>query len=144
MDKLKLRYLIREVIENVANISSKFSVGDKVTTVDGDTANVTMAEHPFYTVEIEETGITKSFNFKDLAPFQEKEIAPTSEGITLLEGANASPGLMFHQQHKKPLSECVFRIGSKPYSPTSVLRIKSLSNSLIFKTPSLNNSLATA
>ena len=50
MDKLKLRYLIREAIENVANISSKFSVGDKVTTVDGDTANVTMAEHPFYTV----------------------------------------------------------------------------------------------
>ena len=115
MDKLKLRYLIREVVENVANISSKFSVGDKVTTVDGDTATVTMAEHPFYTVELEETGTTKSFNFKDLAPFQEKEIAPTSEGITLLEGANASPGLMFHHQHKKPLSECVFRIGSKSY-----------------------------
>ena len=115
MDKLKLRYLIREVVENVVNISSKFSVGDKVTTVDGDTATVTMAEHPFYTVELEETGTTKSFNFKDLAPFQEKEIAPTSEGITLLEGANASPGLIFHQQHKKPLSECVFRIGSKSY-----------------------------
>jgi preprotein translocase subunit YajC len=78
MDKLKLRYLIREVVENVVNISSKFSVGDKVTTVDGDTATVTMAEHPFYTVELEETGTTKSFNFKDLAPFQEKEIAPKS------------------------------------------------------------------
>ena len=38
MDKLKLRYLIREAIENVANVTSKFSVGDKVTTVDGDTA----------------------------------------------------------------------------------------------------------
>ena len=90
MDKLKLRYLIREAIENVANISSKFSIGDKVTTVDGDTALVTMAEHPFYTVELEETGTTKSFNFKDLAPFQEKEIAKTSEGIKLQEGANAS------------------------------------------------------
>jgi hypothetical protein len=115
MDKLKLRYLIREAIENVVKVTSKFSIGDKVTTVDGDTAFVTMAEHPFYTVELEETGTTKSFNFKDLAPFQEKEIAPTSEGITLLEGANASPGLIFHQQHKKPLSECVFRIGSKSY-----------------------------
>tara|TARA_B100000575_G_scaffold291336_1_gene296967 strand:+ start:321 stop:1325 length:1005 start_codon:yes stop_codon:yes gene_type:complete len=115
MDKLKLRYLIREAIENVANLSSKFSVGDKVTTVDGDTAKVTMAEHPFYTVELEETGTTKSFNFKDLAPFQEKEISKTSEGITLQEGVNASPGLMFHQQHNKPLSECVFRIGSKSY-----------------------------
>ena len=72
MDKLKLRYLIREAIENVANVTSKFSVGDKVTTVDGDTAKVTMVEHPFYTVELEETGTTKSFNFKDLAPFQEK------------------------------------------------------------------------
>ena len=144
MDKLKLRYLIREVVENVANISSKFSVGDKVTTVDGDTATVTMAEHPFYTVELEETGITKSFNFKDLAPFQEKEIAPTSEGITLLEGANASPGLMFHQQHKKPLSECVFRIGSKSYIDfysearelfnEGVLKINELDKDLIRKT----------
>ena len=115
MDKLKLRYLIREAIENVVNVSSKFSVGDKVTTVDGDTAKITMAEHPFYTVELEETGTTKSFNFKDLAPFQEKEISKTSEGITLQEGVNASPGLMFHQQHNKPLSECVFRIGSKSY-----------------------------
>ena len=115
MDKLKLRYLIREAIENVAGVSAKFSVGDKVTTVDGDTATVTMAEHPFYTVELEATGITKSFNFKDLAPFQEKEIAKTSEGIMLQEGVIASPGLEFHQTHKKPLSECVFRIGSDAY-----------------------------
>jgi hypothetical protein len=115
MDQLKLRYLIREAIENVAGVSAKFSVGDKVTTVDGDTATVTMAEHPFYTVELEATGTTKSFNFKDLAPFQEKEIAPTSEGITLQEGINISPGLEFHQTHKKPLSECVFRIGSDAY-----------------------------
>ena len=115
MDKLKLRYLIREAIENVAGVTAKFSVGDKVTTVDGDTATVTMAEHPFYTVELESTGTNKSFNFKDLAPFQEKEIAPTSEGILLQEGINASPGLEFHQTHKKPLSECVFRIGSDAY-----------------------------
>ena len=115
MDKLKLRYLIREAIENVAGVSAKFSVGDKVTTVEGDTATVTMAEHPFYTVELEATGTTKSFNFKDIAPFQEKEIAPTSEGIMLQEGVNASPGLEFHQTHKKPLSECVFRIGSDAY-----------------------------
>jgi len=86
---------------NVVGVSAKFSIGDKVTTVDGDTATVTMAEHPFYTVELEETGTTKSFNFKDLAPFQEKEISKTSEGIMLQEGAIASPGLMFHQQHKK-------------------------------------------
>jgi len=115
MDQLKLRYLIREAIENVAGVSAKFSVGDKVTTVDGDTATVTMAEHPFYTVELESTGTSKSFNFKDLAPFQEKEIAKTSEGIMLQEGVNASPGLEFHQTHKKPLSECVFRIGSDAY-----------------------------
>jgi preprotein translocase subunit YajC len=115
MDKLTLRYLIREAVEKIANISSKYKIGDKVTTVDGDTATVTMAEHPFYTVELEATGTTKSYNFKDLAPFQEKEIAKTSEGIMLQEGVNASAGLMFHQQHKKPLSECVFRIGSEAY-----------------------------
>jgi hypothetical protein len=115
MDKLKLRYLIREAIEKVADVTAKYSIGDKVTTVDGDTATVTMAEHPFYTVELEATGTTKSFNFKNLAPFQEKEIAKTSEGISLQEGAIASPGLLFHQTHQKPLSECVFRIGSNAY-----------------------------
>jgi hypothetical protein len=35
-------------------VTAKFSIGDKVTTVDGDTATVTMAEHPFYTVELED------------------------------------------------------------------------------------------
>ena len=115
MDKLKLRYLIREAIENVAGVTAKFSVGDKVTTVDGDTADITMAEHPFYTVELEATGTTKSYSFKDLAPFQEKTIAKTSEGISLQEGVNASPGLLFHQTHKINLSECVFRIGSNAY-----------------------------
>ena len=144
MDKLKLRYLIREVVENVANISSKFSIGDKVTTADGDTALVTMAEHPFYTVELEETGTTKSFNFKDLAPFQEKEIAKTSEGIKLQEGTNASAGLLFHQTHNKPLSECIFRIGSKSYIDfysearelfnEGVLKINKLDKDLIRKT----------
>ncbi|MDB4343553.1 hypothetical protein OAE25_00185 [Verrucomicrobiales bacterium] len=144
MDKLKLRYLIREAIENVANVTSKFSVGDKVTTVDGDTAVVTMAEHPFYTVELEETGTTKSFNFKDIAPFQEKEIAKTSEGIKLQEGANASLGLLFHQTHNKPLSECIFRIGSKSYVEfysearelfnEGVLKINELDRNLIQKT----------
>jgi len=115
MDKLKLRYLIREAIENVAGVTAKYSIGDKVTTVDGDTATLTMAEHPFYTVELEATGTTKSYSFKDLAPFQEKVIAKTSEGISLQEGAIASPGLLFHQTHQKPLSECVFRIGSDAY-----------------------------
>jgi len=144
MDKLKLRYLIREAIENVANVTSKFSVGDKVTTVDGDTAVVTMAEHPFYTVELEKTGTNKTFNFKDIAPFQEKEIAKTSEGIKLQEGANASLGLLFHQTHNKPLSECIFRIGSKSYVEfysearelfnEGVLKINELDRDLVRKT----------
>ena len=115
MDILKLRYLIREAIENIANISSKFSVGDVVTTKDRDKATVTMAEHPFYTVELESTGTTKSFSFTELAPYEEKIIAKTSEGISLKEGVNASPGLLFHQTHKISLSECVFRIGSNAY-----------------------------
>jgi hypothetical protein len=144
MDKLKLRYLIREAIENVAGITAKFSVGDKVTTVDGDTATVTMAEHPFYTVELEATGTTKSYSFKDLAPFQEKVIAKTSEGISLQEGAIASPGLLFHQTHQKPLSECVFRIGSDAYVEffaearelfnEGVLKLNELDRSLIRNT----------
>ena len=115
MDQLKLRYLIREAIEKVASVTSKFSIGDKVTTKDGDMAKVTMAEHPFYTVELESTGTTKSFSFKELAPYKEKEIAKTSEGITLNEGVVASAGLEFHAQNKINLSECVYRIGSTSY-----------------------------
>ena len=115
MDQLKLRYLIREAIEKVATATSKFSIGDKVTTVDGDMATVTMAEHPFYTVKLESTGITKSFSFKDLAPYKEKEISQTSEGITLNEGVVVSAGLEFHSKNKLNLSECVYRIGSKAY-----------------------------
>jgi hypothetical protein len=144
MDKLKLRYLIREAIENVADVTAKYSIGDKVTTVDGDTATVTMAEHPFYTVELEATGTTKSYSFKDLAPFQEKVIAKTSEGISLQEGASASPGLLFHQMHQKPLSECVFRIGSDAYVEffaearelfnEGVLKLNELDRSLIRNT----------
>ena len=115
MDQLKLRYLIREAIEKVATATSKFSIGDKVTTVDGDMAKVTMAEHPFYTVKLESTGITKSFSFKDLALYKEKEISQTSEGITLNEGVVVSAGLEFHSKNKLNLSECVYRIGSKAY-----------------------------
>jgi len=144
MDRLKLRYLIREAIEKVADVTAKYSIGDKVTTVDGDTATVTMAEHPFYTVELEATGTTKSYSFKDLAPFQEKVIAKTSEGISLQEGAIASPGLLFHQTHQKPLSECVFRIGSDAYVEffaearelfnEGVLKLNELDRSLIRNT----------
>ena len=74
MDVLKLRYLIREAIEDTIKQQSTFKIGNKVTTVDGDTAKVTMAEHPFYTVELESTGTTKSYQFQDLAPFVEKEV----------------------------------------------------------------------
>jgi len=115
MNQLTLRYFLRETIEKVAKAISKFSLGDKVTTVDGDMAKVTMAEHPFYTVKLESTGITKSFSFKDLAPYKEKEISQTSEGIILNEGVIVSAGLEFHVKNKLNISECVYRIGSKSY-----------------------------
>jgi len=115
MDVLQLRYLIREAIEDTIKQQTVFSIGDKVTTVDGDTATVTMVEHPFYTVELESTGTTKSFQFKDLAPFVEKEVEPQNEGFLLKENVNVSPGLEFHYKNKLNLLECVYRIGSEAY-----------------------------
>ena len=115
MDVLKLRYLIREAIEDTIKQQSSFKIGDKVTTVDGDTATITMVEHPFYTVELESTGTTKSFQFKDLAPFVEKEVEPQNEGFLLKENVNVSPGLEFHYKNKLNLLECVYRIGSEAY-----------------------------
>ena len=115
MDVLKLRYLIREAIEDTIKQQSTFKIGNKVTTVDGDTAKVTMAEHPFYTVELESTGTTKSYKFQDLAPFVEKEVEPQNEGFLLKENVNVSPGLEFHHRNKINLLECVYRIGSDAY-----------------------------
>ena len=76
--------------------------------------------------------------------FQEKVIAKTSEGISLQEGAIASPGLLFHQTHQKPLTECVFRIGSDAYVEffaearelfnEGVLKLNELDRSLIRNT----------
>ena len=115
MDVLQLRYLIREAIEDSIKQQSLFKIGDKVTTVDGDTATITMSEHPFYTVELESTGTTKSFQFKELAPFVEKEVEPQNEGFLLKENVNVSPGLEFHHKNKLNLLECVYRIGSEAY-----------------------------
>ena len=115
MDVLKLRYLIREAIEDTIKQQSTFKIGNKVTTVDGDTAKVTMAEHPFYTVELESTGTTKSYQFQDLAPFVEKEVEPQNEGFLLKENVNVSPGLEFHHRNQINLLECVYRIGSDAY-----------------------------
>jgi len=115
MDVLQLRYLIREAIEDTIKQQSVFKIGQKVTTADGDTATITMVEHPFYTVEIESTGTTKSYQFKELAPFVEKEVEPQNEGFLIKENVNVSPGLDFHQKNKLTLLECVYRIGSKAY-----------------------------
>ena len=115
MDVLQLRYLIREAIEDTIKQQSVFKIGQKVTTADGDTATITMVEHPFYTVEIESTGTTKSYQFKELAPFVEKEVEPQNEGFLIKENINVSPGLDFHQKNKLTLLECVYRIGSEAY-----------------------------
>ena len=115
MDVLQLRYLIREAIEDTIKQQSVFKIGQKVTTADGDTATITMVEHPFYTVEIESTGTTKSYQFKELAPFVEKEVEPQNEGFLIKENVNVSPGLDFHQKNKLTLLECVYRIGSEAY-----------------------------
>ena len=115
MDILKLRYLIREAIEDTIQQQSVFKMGQKVTTKDGDTATITMVEHPYYSVEIESTGTTQSFQFKELAPFVEKVVEPKNEGFLIKENVTVSPGLEFHHNNKLNLLECVYRIGSEAY-----------------------------
>jgi len=115
MDILKLRYLIREAIEDTIQQQSVFKMGQKVTTKDGDTATITMVEHPYYSVEIESTGTTQSFQFKELAPFVEKVVEPKNEGFLIKENAIVSPGIEFHHNNNLNLLECVYRIGSEAY-----------------------------
>jgi hypothetical protein len=79
-----LRLLIREAIEQVFEAEIKYNVGDRVeidSSANGGIGTVEIADHPNYAVKFDQTGVTDSFHFSDLRPFNDEEEAAKNADI---------------------------------------------------------------
>ena len=91
-----LRLLIREAIEQVFEAEIKYNVGDRVeidSSANGGIGTVEVADHPNYAVKFDQTGVTDSFHFSDLRPFDDEEEAAKNADINtgLEEDKNSFP-----------------------------------------------------
>jgi hypothetical protein len=84
MKKSTLRLLIREAIEQVFEAEIKYNVGDRVeidSSTNGGIGTIEIADHPNYAVKFDQTGVTDSFHFSDLRPFNDEEEADKNANI---------------------------------------------------------------
>jgi hypothetical protein len=58
--------LIRENIFKLLENETKFNQGDTVTTQKDGDGTVLLAKHPYYSIQLNSTGVTKSYHFTDL------------------------------------------------------------------------------
>lgn len=98
MKKSTLRLLIREAIEQVFEAEIKYNVGDRVeidSSANGGIGTVEVADHPNYAVKFDQTGVTDSFHFSDLRPFDDEEEADKNANINtgLEEGSNPTDSI---------------------------------------------------
>ena len=76
MKESTLRLLIREAIEQVFEAEIKYNVGDRVeidSSENGGIGTIKMVSHPNYAIKFDQTGITDSYHFSDLRPFDDEE-----------------------------------------------------------------------
>jgi predicted RNA-binding protein len=88
MNKTNFIKLIRETVYNLLEQDSTFKEGDEVRTNRGDEGVIVLAKHPYYSVTLDETGVTETFHYTDLKkvePFYGKY--DTSEAPDLEESA---------------------------------------------------------
>ena len=84
MKESTLRLLIREAIEQVFEAEIKYNVGDRVeidSSENGGIGTVELASHPNYAIKFDQTGITDSYHFSDLRPFDDEEEAEKDKDI---------------------------------------------------------------
>ena len=84
MKQSTLRLLIREAIEQVFEAEIKYNVGDRVeidSSANGGIGTVEVAAHPTYAIKFDQTGITDSYHFSDLRPFDDEEEAEKNANI---------------------------------------------------------------
>lgn len=84
MKVLTLRLLIREAIEQIFEAEIKYNVGDRVeidSSANGGIGTIELAAHPNYAIKFDQTGITDSYHFSDLRPFNDEEEAEKNANI---------------------------------------------------------------
>ena len=94
MKKSTLRLLIREAIEQVFEQEIKYNVGDRVeidSSENGGIGTVEVASHPNYAIKFDQTGITDSFHFSNLRPFDDEEEEEKNADINTGLEENANP-----------------------------------------------------
>jgi hypothetical protein len=94
MKKSTLRLLIREAIEQVFEAEIKYNVGDRVeidSSANGGIGTVELSSHPTYAIKFDQTGVTDSFHFSDLRPFNDEEEADKNADINTGLEENTNP-----------------------------------------------------
>ncbi len=71
MNKTNFKKLIRETIYKLLEQDSKFSEGDVVKTNHGEEGVIVLAKHPYYSVTLDDTGVTKSYHHDELRKTEE-------------------------------------------------------------------------
>lgn len=71
MNKTNFIKLIRETVFKLLEQDEKFSEGDVVKTNKGDEGVIALAKHPYYSVTLDETGVTETFHYTDLEKQEE-------------------------------------------------------------------------
>lgn len=75
-NKSDLKKLIRENIYKILEEVTQFQPGDIVKATDGEIGTVRLSKHPYYSVQQDDSGVTKSYHFDEL-----REIQPTDPGL---------------------------------------------------------------
>lgn len=65
MNKKEFQIFLKENIFKLLEEETKFQIGDSVISKDGD-GIIRLSKHPYYSVTLDETGVTKTFHFNEL------------------------------------------------------------------------------
>lgn len=71
MNKQEFKIFLKEQIFKLLEEETEYQIGDPVSSKDGD-GNVCLSKHPYYSVTLDDTGVTKSFHFSELQPIEDE------------------------------------------------------------------------
>ncbi len=66
----KIKSLIRETIFRLLEEETKYNQGDTINTLKDGEGIVQVSKHPYYSVQLNSTGITKSYHYSELLPVE--------------------------------------------------------------------------
>lgn len=71
MNNIHLINLIRESVYSLLEEFTEFSEGSEVITMEDGEGIVNLSKHPYYSIKLHNTGVTKSFHYNQLKPKEE-------------------------------------------------------------------------